>query len=106
MNACGYKQFVFKRLHEILVYPKIVCTDVELDPAVDIGNATFLCNRILMRDAKQLFSSHDYYFQAELFVVVQPLILDLRARAEEPFVGRFKGSHSSALPHHRTIMPE
>ena len=106
MSACGCNRFFFKRLFGVLVYSKVVRTDVEFDPVVDLGDATFVRNLILPRDAKQLFSSHDYSFQAQSFVLVRPLLSDICAWVEEPCLGRDKGSYSSALSHHQRIMPE
>ena len=63
MSACGCKRFVFKRLSRVLVYSKVVRTDVEFDPVVDIVDVTFIRNLILPRNAKNPFSSHNYSFQ-------------------------------------------
>ena len=106
MSACGCNQFGFEGLRGFLVYPKVVRKDVEIDPVIDLVDAIFVCNLILPRDAKQLFSSHDYSFQAQSFVVVRKLLSDLRAGVEESLLRRAKGSYSSALPHHQRIIPE
>ena len=109
-SVCGCNLFVFKRFRGVLVYSKVVFTYVEFDPVIDIEDATFIRNLILPRNAKQLFSSHDYSFQAQLFVVVRPLLSDLRAWVEEPFLGRSKGSYSffacSPLKDNARIMSE
>ena len=106
MSACIFHRFVFKWLHRVLVYSKVVCTDVEFSPVVDLGDATFIRQLIPPRNSKQLFSSHDYSYQEHPFVVVRPLLSDLCACVEEPFLGRAKGSYSYVFPHHRRIMTE
>ena len=106
MSACSCNLFVFKWLHRVLVYSKIVCTDVEFALVVDLGDATFIRQLIPPRNSKQLFSSNDYSFQAQPFVVIRPLLSDICAWLEESCLGRAKGSYSSALPHHRIIMTE
>ena len=106
MSACSCNQLVFKWLHRVLVYLKVVRTDVEFAPVGDLGDATFIRHLIPPQNVKQLFSIHEYSFQAQSFVVVQPLLSDLCAWVEEPCLGRAKDSYYSVIPRHRIIMTE
>ena len=72
----------------------------------DLGDTIFIRQLIPPGNYIHLFSSHDYSFQAQPFVVIWTLLSDLCAWVEEPCLGRAKGSYSSALPRHHIIVTE